>query len=50
MEGISVSFITVYRNGVTEYGIFNVKDIYVDDLRVIINEDGTRDIQYKEYV
>lgn len=50
IEGISVSFITVYRNGVTEYGIFNVKDIYVDDLRVIINEDGTRDIQYKEYV
>ena len=30
MEGISISFITVYRNGVTEYAIYDAEGIYVD--------------------
>ena len=46
MKGISISFITVYRNGVIEYGIFDAGDIYVDDLVVVIKEDGSKDIKY----
>ena len=47
MKGISISFISVYRNGVIEYGIYDAEGIYVDDLTVVIKEDGTRDIHYK---
>ena len=36
----------VYRNGVIEYGIFDTGDIYVDDLVVVIKEDGSKDIKY----
>ncbi len=47
MNGISISFISVYRNGVIEYSIYDAEGIYVDDLNVVIKEDGTKDIQYK---
>ena len=47
MDGISISFIAVYRNGVTEFCIFDTEGIYVDDLQVNINEDGKREIHYK---
>lgn len=46
MKGISISFITVYRSGVIEYGIFDAGEIYVEDLVVVIKEDGSKDIKY----
>lgn len=47
MDGISLSLISVYRNGITEYDIFDTEGIYVDDLKVVVKEDGTREICYK---
>ena len=47
MDGIGLSLISVYRNGVTEYDIFDTEGIYVDDLKVVIKEDGIREIHYK---
>ena len=47
MDGISISLISVYRNGTTEYHIFDTRGIYVDDLNVVIKADGTREILYK---
>ena len=49
MHGINVSFISVYRNGIIEYSIFEADNIYVDDLSVIVQEDDTKKIQYKAY-
>ena len=46
MDGISISLISVYRNGVTEYHIFGTRGIYVDDLKVVIKEDDIPEILY----
>lgn len=47
MDGIELSYIGVERNGDTRFGIFFADDIYVDDLCVILKEDGTKEIHYK---
>ena len=47
MDGISLSFIAVYRNGVTEYSIYDTEGIYVDDLKVSIKDDDIPKIHYK---
>lgn len=49
MNGIRISFISVYRNGVVEYYLYDAKGIYVEELRVVIKEDGTKDIHYKAF-
>ena len=47
MDGIELSYIGVRRNGDTEFGIFFASDIYVDDLRVILKADGSKEIHYR---
>ncbi len=47
MDGISISLISVYRNGTTKFHIFDTRGIYVDDLNVVIKADGTLEILYK---
>ena len=44
-----ISFISVYRNGETEYSIYDAAGVYVDDLNVIEKPDGTREIKYRPY-
>ncbi|MCR5638430.1 MAG: hypothetical protein K6F97_06280 [Lachnospiraceae bacterium] len=46
IDGVEISAITVYREGVTEYSIYCTKGIYAEDIIMVVKEDGTRDIQY----
>lgn len=46
MDSIEISYIGVSRNGDTEFGLFE-SDIYVDDLRVILKSDGSKEIHYR---
>ncbi len=46
MDSIEISYIGVSRNGDTEFGIFG-SEIYVDELRVILKADGSKEIHYR---
>ncbi|MBR1750701.1 MAG: hypothetical protein IJ740_07460 [Ruminococcus sp.] len=46
MDSIEISCINVHRNGDTEFIIFE-SDIYIEDLRVILKGDGSKEIHYK---
>ena len=46
IDGVEISAITVYRDGITEYSIYCTKGIYAEDIIMVVKEDGTRDIQY----
>lgn len=45
MDSIEISYIGVSRNLDTQFGIFD-SDVYVDDLRVILKADGSKEIRY----
>ena len=49
MDGLTISCITVSRDGTVQYSIYYAKDIYVEDLEVIVKEDGSKDIKYNTY-
>lgn len=49
MDGLTISCITVSRDGTVQYCIYYAKDIYVEDLEVIVKEDGSKDIKYNTY-
>ena len=49
IDGVEISAITVYRDGITEYSIYCTKGIYAEDIIMVVKEDGTRDIQYTTF-
>ena len=44
---LELSYIGVYRNGDTEFGIHSASNIYVDELRLVVKSNGSKEIRYR---